>query len=122
MADETKKDDDPNGIGDEVSSLVHSIDALKATLPIQAVVVQAVHMAASRVLLDYLTKNCGYDPAKPEVTFDSEHAFEINRLISQCKKAQAATVIVPLNCFIRSGTNAGQSFETVSSSRNGSRC
>lgn len=29
---------------------------------------------------------------------------------------------VTLNCFIRSGTNAGQLFETVSSSGNGNFC
>jgi hypothetical protein len=93
----------PNGMGSEISSFVHNIGALQATMPGQMVVGTAMIIACAKHFNEFLEKNCEKistngehkSGSEPSYNIPPDHFLEYNRLSSRLKKAEIATIITP---------------------------
>jgi hypothetical protein len=88
----------PNGIGEEIASFVHNIDALQFSLPVFTVLSAGMSIACVEDLDDFLKKN-GTKTAESDstetFTLGTEHALELSRLSARLRKAKAGQRLLP---------------------------
>lgn len=92
-------------IAHEITSFVHSIDALQASLPALSVISGALFIACEKSLRVFLEKNC--EEILQESTANSknfkilpEHFLEVDRLSARLSKAKAGMRLLPQNYLV----------------------